>query len=198
MLLQHPHLCLAKPCLPYLVRLWKLSAPSRNMLLASPNMSSEQRVKSVKDAVNPLPVRSLGVGASVDKEEHIARAHAHADPPVPWFLIQPLLPKGKGKRCAHQITPLPDSDDEVIIVEDPATSSRRRRRYSGSDDVGVVSPVPSRRPKRPHLTISTRTDSPVPSLTSSTSASSSILSTPSSPDFPAALLPTLYSYKSHH
>ncbi|KAJ7787714.1 hypothetical protein B0H14DRAFT_2629079 [Mycena olivaceomarginata] len=146
----------------------------------------------------PLLVRSLGVGAGVDEEEHIARAHAMPTPPIPRFLVQPLLPKSKGKRRAIQITPLPDSDDKVIIIEDPATSSRRRRRYSGSDDVEVVSPVPSRRPKRPRLTISTRTDSPVLSLTSSTSASSSILSTPSSPDFPAALLPTLYSYKLHH
>jgi hypothetical protein len=147
----------------------------------------------------PLLVLSLGVGAGVDEEDHIARAHAHADPPFPRFLPQPLLPKSKGKRRARQqITPLPDSDDKVIIVENPATSSCWRRRSSGSDDVEVVSPVPSRRPKRPHLAISTWTASPVPSLTSSTSASSSNLSTPSSPDFPAALLPTLYSYKSHH
>ncbi|KAJ7832398.1 hypothetical protein B0H14DRAFT_2592065 [Mycena olivaceomarginata] len=68
----------------------------------------------------PLLVRSLGVGAGVDEEDHIARAHAHADPPFPRFLPQPLLPKSKGKRRARQqITPLPDSDDEVIIVEKP-------------------------------------------------------------------------------
>ncbi|KAJ7688500.1 hypothetical protein B0H14DRAFT_2653226 [Mycena olivaceomarginata] len=97
----------------------------------------------------PLLVRSFGVGAGVNEEEHIACAHAHADPPVPRFLVQPLLPKSKGKRRAHQITPLPDSDDKVIIVEDPATS--RRRRYSGSDDVEVVSPVPSQAPAPHHL-----------------------------------------------
>ncbi|KAJ7864304.1 hypothetical protein B0H14DRAFT_2574512 [Mycena olivaceomarginata] len=55
----------------------------------------------------PLLVRSLGVGAGVDEEEHIARAHAHANPPVPRFLVQPLLPKSKGKRRARQITRSP-------------------------------------------------------------------------------------------
>ncbi|KAJ7347926.1 hypothetical protein DFH08DRAFT_808704 [Mycena albidolilacea] len=225
--LQHPCLCLARPCLPYLVPRWKLSVPSPNMLLTSPNMLSEQRVKSTNNTANgpyqayftpysswmtveanyihmlftnqPLLVPSLGVGAGVDEEDHIAHAHAHTDPPFPQFLPQPLLPKSKGKRRARQqITPLPDSDDNITIVEDPATSPCWHHRYSGSDNVEVVSPVPSRQSKRPCLAISTWTASLVPSLTSSTSASSSNLSTPSSPDFPAALLPTLYSYKSHH